>query len=271
MRIIDVNYLTWNMETEALEEASPQGGDIIIPVHLYGNPCNMDKIMDIAEKAGAYVIEDACQAHGAIYKGSKVGAIGDAGVFSFFGNKILSCGEGGMITTNDNHIARRCRYLRGQALGPQRYQHDEIGFNFRITELQSAIGVGQVMLADNHLESRDDIEEMYKEKLKQCDIAFQWALPDTRPVAWLETINLSGNYHRDSIMQDMYNNGVETRPGFIPISEQRPYKGTPRYGGHSATTLSRNLLSLPTHASLTEQDVDVVCGTLIEAMSKWQM
>lgn len=266
--LIDADYGTWNMEPGLLAGACPEEGDIIVPVHLYGNPCAMDEILDIANGCGALVLEDACQAHGATYKGRKVGGLGDAGVFSFFGNKILTTGEGGMITTDSDHVAEQCRYLRGQAVGPGRYEHNEIGFNFRITELQSAIGIGQVMLADNHIEARNDIREIYRKRLRFADLDFQREEKGAKSVPWIETIRLPQKYDVRRIAKRLMKAGIETRPSFPPISTQRPYLDIDRVGGEKAHLLHEQLLSLPMHASLTEVDVNHICSSLASAMTR---
>jgi perosamine synthetase len=269
--LVDPTYTTWNMDVELLR-GEVEEGDVIIPVHLYGNPCAMDEIMDIADEACARVIEDACQAHGATYRGERVGSIGDAGVFSFFGNKILTCGEGGMITTNDGYIAEKCRYYRGQAVGPGRYEHNDVGFNYRLTDMQAAIGTAQTMLAENHLELRQDIRDMYRQKLRYADLDFQMETTGAKSVAWLETVRLPRKYDTVCVGMLMEKDGVETRPTFPPTSTQLPYRGecvlSDSLADNNALKLSKQLLSLPTHASLNEADVDTVCASLVKAMGK---
>jgi len=157
---------TWNIAPSAIEAAITARTKAIIPVHLYGHPADMAAILDLAKRHGLAVIEDAAEAHGARYQGKPVGSIGDAGVFSFFGNKIVTTGEGGMLVTDDAEIADRARLLRDHGMRPERrYWHTVLGYNYRLTNLQAAVGVAQMEKIESILKAKRDIAALYRSGL----------------------------------------------------------------------------------------------------------
>jgi len=164
---VDIEEETLCIKPEAIKKAITSKTKAIIPVHLYGHPANMEEINKIAKKHNLFVIEDAAEAHGAEVNGKKVGSLGHAGVFSFYGNKIITTGEGGMITTNDEELYKKMRYLRDHAMSKEkRYWHTEVGFNYRMTNLQAALGVAQLERIDELLAKKEEIFKWYQEGLK---------------------------------------------------------------------------------------------------------
>ncbi len=165
--IVDVDRETMCMDPAALARAITPKTRAVIPVHLYGHPADMDRIMRIATARGIAVVEDAAEAHGAAIGGKRVGSFGRCGTFSFFGNKIMTTGEGGMITTDDGVLAGRLRFLRDHGMSRERkYWHTEIGYNYRMTNLQAAIGVAQLQRIDSLIEQKRSVIERYRKNFR---------------------------------------------------------------------------------------------------------
>jgi perosamine synthetase len=163
----DIDKETWCISPDDIKKKITSKTKAIIPVHLYGHPVDMDPILKIAKEYNLYVIEDCAESHGAEYKGKKVGSIGHCGVFSFYGNKIITTGEGGMITTNDEKIYEKARYLRDHAMSKEkRYWHTEIGYNYRLTNIQAALGLAQLERIDEIIQKKKEIFNWYQEGLK---------------------------------------------------------------------------------------------------------
>jgi perosamine synthetase len=241
----------------------------IMPVHLYGHPADMADIATLARSRGLAIIEDAAEAHGATSHGRKVGALGDCGVFSFFGNKIVTTGEGGAVLTNDAALAARLRLYRGQGMDPeQRYWFPVIGYNYRMTNVAAAIGLAQMERIETHLAARRRVARWYDERLAEHADVFD--LPYTAPwathVYWMYTVILRNGsaQRRNAVMRAMSAKEIETRPVFYPMHQLPPYRGD---GGHYpvADRLSAGGINLPTHAGLTEDDIDRIVGALVEA------
>jgi perosamine synthetase len=162
---VDVNYSTWNLDLRQLEHRITSRTKAIIPVHLYGHPVNMDALMAIASEHGLWVVEDACEAHGAEVGGRRVGSIGHIGCFSFYGSKLITTGEGGMLTTDVDDLASTARLLRNQACAGEPYWHSHVGFSYRLTNLQAAVGLAQLERAERFVEARRRIRCLYDELL----------------------------------------------------------------------------------------------------------
>ena len=164
--LVDSDDKTWNIDPKKLEKKITRRTKAIIPVHLYGHPCDMDEVMGIANKHKLFVIEDAAEAHGAEYKGKKVGSFGNVACFSFYGNKIITTGEGGMCVTNDERLAERMAFLKDHAMDySNKYYHPETGFNYRMTNVQAAIGLGQLERIDEIIRKKIANARLYNELL----------------------------------------------------------------------------------------------------------
>ncbi|MBA3065270.1 aminotransferase class I/II-fold pyridoxal phosphate-dependent enzyme, partial [bacterium] len=163
--IVDVDPETWNICPNEIKKAITKKTKAIIPVHLYGNPCNMDEIMKIAKEHNLYVIEDATESMGSIYQGRQTGTFGDMGCFSFNGNKIITTGGGGMIATNNDKRAVHIKYLVNQARNSDEYYHSEMGFNYRMTNIEAALGLAQLENVDNFLKQKRKYAQIYREEL----------------------------------------------------------------------------------------------------------
>ena len=257
---------TWNVDPQTVEEAITPHTKGIIVVHLYGNPVEMDAIMAIANKHKLFVIEDAAEAHGALYKGKRVGAIGHVGTFSFFGNKVITTGEGGMITTDDGALASKMRTLKGQGMDPnRRYWFPEIGYNYRMTNIEAALGLAQLENIEFHLGQRQRVKELYQKHLKRLSeyIDFQTEQPGGHNIVWMFSILLSENVKcsRDEVMVRLTEMGIETRPLFYPLHTMPPY--LEENGNYPvAEDLALRGLNLPTYSRMTEEDVEFICLSL---------
>jgi perosamine synthetase len=235
----------------------------IIAVHLYGHPADMDAIVDIASQYELLVIEDAAEAHGAQVRGRRVGGLGNCGVFSFYANKNLTTGEGGMITTNDSQLAERCRYLRDHAMSrSRRYWHEEPGYNYRLTNIQAAIGCAQLDRVESILSAKRQVFEWYRSNL-ECAVQIRlnrtalWATNSY----WLVCMELCNpeTMQRDRLIQALRASGIDTRPYFYPMSDM-PY--FPTADTPVAHQLSTSGLNLPTFVGLTRDDVTYICTAI---------
>lgn len=261
---VDSHPEYWCIDPDKIEAAITPRTKAIIPVHLYGHPCDMDVIMDIAEDNGLYVIEDGAEAHGAIYKGTKVGSLGDISCFSFYGNKIITTGEGGMCLTNDEKLKERMRILRDQGMNPnKRYWHDIIGFNYRMTNLQASIGVAQLGKFSVFVEKKRQIARWYSEELKSIEekglIELHPEMPWAKCVYWMYSI-LTRAESRDDLMKKLEEMRIETRPFFYPMHVMPPYKTKKKFP--IAAQLSRRGINLPSGVDLSKEDVRYVSEAL---------
>ncbi|WP_026488629.1 DegT/DnrJ/EryC1/StrS family aminotransferase [Butyrivibrio sp. XBB1001] len=266
---VDADKETWNIDVKKIEEKIDEHTKAIIPVHIFGNPCDMDEINALAKKYGIYVIEDAAEAHGAIYKGRKVGSLSDVAAFSFFANKNITTGEGGMCVTNNTQIAEQCRYYKNMCfplVGPRNYMHDNIGFNYRMSNLHAALGLAQVERADDYRAKRIYNHDLYLKELSDVPgIVFQKDEKDSVNVNWMNTIVIDPKKfgaNRDEVIQRLKDNGVETRLLFNSMSKQKALKdyGCDCSGEYPVTDwLADNGFYMPSGSDLSEEDIHYVC------------
>ncbi|MAG15622.1 aminotransferase DegT [Candidatus Woesearchaeota archaeon] len=258
---VDADRKTWNMDVNKIKEKITDKTKAIIPVHLYGHPCDMDPILELAQQYNLYVIEDVAEAHGAEYKGKKLGSLGTIGCFSFYGNKIITTGEGGMCVTNDEKLAERMRFLKDHGMTEQ-YYHPEIGFNFRMTNLQAAIGVAQLERINELIATKIKHAKLYKELLSSVKgITFQPEESYAKSVFWLHSILIEDDFrcNRDALMKELKDAGIDSRPFFIPMNELPPYR---QEGFPVASELSRKGMNLPSSTLLTDEDIKRVCSVI---------
>lgn len=265
---VDSEPKTWNIDPEKIKAAITPRTKGIIVVHLYGHPVDMDPVMAIAEQHGLFVIEDAAEAHGALYKGKPVGSIGHISSFSFFGNKIMTTGEGGMVTTNDDQAAQKLRQIKGQGVDPsRRYWFPMIGYNYRMTNVEAAIGLAQLEKISWHMEQRKRVANHYKRRFhRHASIQVQPEMPYATNSYWMTSIVLTGETPtRDDVMAKMLERGVETRPFFYPMHILPMYQ---EYAiGQSfpvADQVSAHGINLPSFGSITDSELDYVCDSLLD-------
>jgi len=271
--LIDSEAESWNMDPERLEEAITARTRGIVVVHLYGHPADMDAILDVARRHGLFVVEDAAEAHGACYKGRQVGAFGDIATFSFYGNKIISTGEGGMVCTNDDALAQRVRLYKGQGQDPaRRFWFPQVGYNYRMTNIEAAIGLAQLEQVDWHIARRRIVAGWYRQRLQGWPgIVFSPEKADVQNVYWLSSVLLPPEVDRDAVMQRMLASGVETRPFFYPMHVMPVYRQERAYP--VAERLARCGINLPSYALLQEEQVATVVEALAAALAAegWQV
>jgi len=259
---VDVHPEYWCLDPTKLEEKINDRTKAIIPVHLYGHPCDMDPILEIAEKRGIAVVEDCAEAPGAKYKGRKVGSFGDISCFSFFGNKIITTGEGGMCITKDDKLAEKMRKLRdhGKVTGSE-YRHDVVGFNYRMTNLQAAIGVAQLEKIDSIMEARNGIVAHYNTLLKG-PATLPPHMPWADPVCWLYATLLP---KRDDVMETLKKEDIETKPFFLPIHQQPIYESNQTLP--VSESLSQKGLNLPTYVGLGDAERKRISEVILAVLS----
>jgi perosamine synthetase len=259
---VDIDSNTLCIDIGSLESAITPRTRAIIPVHLYGHAAKMDTLMSVARQHRLIVIEDAAEAHGAEYKGQRVGSIGDCGVFSFYGNKVITSGEGGMITTDNADLYSKAKLLRDHAMSPQkRYWHTEIGFNYRMTNLQAALGVAQMERIHEFLEKRKLIMQWYRKFIgSEPELRLNYEEPDTKNVYWMICLEIAGltDAQRSVLMSKLREVGVDTRPYFYPISDMPMYQRADTPVAHG---ISQRGINLPSYTDLTESDVEHICRT----------
>jgi perosamine synthetase len=220
---VDSENVTWNLDLDIIEDLITPKTRAIIPVHLYGHPVDMDRLMEIARKHNLVVIEDAAEAHGATVRGRKVGSFGDMACFSFYANKIITTGEGGMVTTNDETLAERLRLLRNLAFTTPRFRHEVLGYNYRMTGYQAAMGAAQLNKIERIIEEKRRVAQTYNRYLSemaglQLPAELEWA----RNVYWMYALAVKPDFGltRDQLAAKLAEAGIETRTFFCPMNQQ---------------------------------------------------
>ena len=261
---VDSHPEYWCIDPSKLEEKITKKTRAIILVHLYGHPCNMDPIIKIAKDHNLHVVEDCAEAHGAKYKGRKVGTFGDIACFSFYGNKIITTGEGGMCLTKNEELAEKIRVFRDHGMDTKKkYWHRVIGFNYRMTNLQAALGVAQLEKIDKFIERKRKIAKTYNTFLKNVQgVTLHPEMPWAKNVYWLYSILIDAKKYginRDDLMEKLAQKGIETRYFFYPMHIMPPYK---RYAinchFHVTEKLSSSGINLPSSVKLKEEEIHEV-------------
>lgn len=259
--LVDVRESDWCMDPIDVARKITKKTKAIIPVHIYGHPAPMDELRSIADNHGIALIEDAAEAHGATYNGKKAGSMSDMASFSFFGNKIITTGEGGAITTNSFELADRARFLRDHGMSREkRYWYTEVGYNYRMTNLQAALGYAQMSRIRTLIEQRDKLLILYKKYMDIDNISWNPSLPNTNPVNWMTCliINDFSRGERDQLIDDLKAEGIDSRPFFYTVSSLPMYQ---QEACPVSTKLSASGLNLPTHPGLTEETILFISET----------
>lgn len=263
--IVDIEKDGWCIDCDEVEKAVTEKTKAIIPVHIYGQPCDMGRICQIAKSNNLYIVEDCAEAHGAEWCGQKVGSFGIISCFSFFGNKVVTTGEGGMCITNNPELNDKMRIYRDHGMSKQRkYYHEVIGYNYRMTNLQAAIGTAQVERIDDILSWRKELETKYIEKLSGIKgvVMQPRNLKDRNKIAWLVSI-LVDKGKRDLLIDKLKENDIDARPFFIPLSEMDIYK---QYALECVNSkiISKQGINLPTTFDVSEQAMDRIVEIISE-------
>lgn len=260
----DSDMNTWQIDVNDVERKITKKTKAILVVHLYGHPCDMDSIKTIAKKYNLFVIEDCAEAIGSEYKGRKVGTFGDVAAFSFFGNKTITCGEGGMVVTNNRSIFEKSVHIKGQGLAKDReYWHDIIGYNYRMTNIAAAIGVAQLEQIERFIERKIYISEKYKKNLQGIDLQIHQSNESIKHTYWMVSARCDSELTRDKLRVFLRNNNIETRPTFYPIHMMPMYykKGETH---PVAEKIGLTGLNLPSFPSLKDEEIDYICETIID-------
>jgi perosamine synthetase len=263
---VDSHPTYWCMDPSKINKIDKQT-KAIIAVHIYGHPCDMDKIMSIAKDHQLHVIEDCAEAHGAEYKGKKTGSFGIISCFSFYGNKIITTGEGGMCLTNDKALAEKMTILRDHGMNPQKkYWHDIIGFNYRMTNLQAALGVAQLKKIDHLISKKRGIALKYNKLLKDLPgVTPPPEMPWAKNVYWLYSILVKATL-RNKVIEHLETQGIESRPFFYPSHLMPPHKNN--LSLPVAEELSARGLNLPSGTTLSENQIEEVIRSLRQSLLK---
>ena len=268
---IDIEKDTWQMDVNQIEKKINNRTKAIMVVHLFGHPVDMDPVIKIAKKYQLKIIEDCAESHGVEYKGKKVGSIGDVGAFSFFANKTITCGEGGMVVTNSEEIGQKARSLKNLSYGKvNKFMHEDIGFNYRLPNISAAMGLGQFENIQNIFLEKDRIYKRYKknlENVKGINIPTirDWA---TKYIMWVFNIYLDKNFpvSRDELTKKLKEKNIDTRDAFVPINQQKilidKYKLFKENECPNANYIMTNGLSLPSGNTITNEEIDYVCDEI---------
>jgi perosamine synthetase len=254
---------TWQLDPADFARKITPRTRAVMPVHLYGHPCEMDEILEIADRKGIQVVEDAAEAFGTRYKGRHAGAFGHVSTFSFFGNKTITTGEGGMVVTADPTLHRAIQKLRGQGLaGDREYWHDVVGFNYRMTNICAAIGCAQLERAEALIRRKREIAEFYRNALRSLPLTFHDESPDTVHSFWMCSV-LTRKEQRDPLRAFLRQRGIETRPTFHPAHTMPMYE---KLGGPFpvAMDLSARGINLPSWPEISEQELKQVTDSIRE-------
>jgi len=268
---VDSERETWNLDLDLIEGLITPRTRAIIPVHLFGHPVDMDRLNQIAKKHNLVVIEDCAEAHGAKCRGRVVGSFGDMNCFSFYANKVITTGEGGMVTTNDAALAERLRLLRNLAFTTPRYRHEHAGFNFRMTGFQAAFGVAQLKKIDAIIEKKRSVAQRYSQALAglaglQLPAEKDWAFN----VYWMYALTVSREYplSRNQLAAHLKGRGIDTRTFFCPMNQQPCLQERPGYRAVAcpvADEIWETGLYLPSSTTLTDADIARVCDEIAHA------
>lgn len=269
---VDIEPETYNLDPEDLERKITSRTKAIMAVDIFGHPAEWDEILRIADKYDLRVIDDSCEALGAEYKGRKIGQFGDAAAFAFYPNKQMTTGEGGIVVTNDEKIARLARSMRNQGRGEMGawLEHERLGYNYRMDEMSAALGASQLRRIETFLEKRERVARMYNEWLGK----FSWVqLPVVKPyvrMSWfVYVVALSEGLERDPVMREMESLGVPTRGYFAPVHLQpyiRNILGTRQGMLPKTESIARRTIALPFHNHLSEGQVEQVVDALYKAV-----
>jgi len=269
---VDSESTTWNLDLDLVERLITPRTRAIIPVHVYGHPVDMDQLMRLADKHNILVIEDCAESHGATVRGRMTGSFGQMGCFSFYANKIITTGEGGMVTTNDDALAERLRLLRNLAFTQPRFRHEILGFNFRMTGMQAAMGVAQVKRIEGVIAGKRRLAAAYNRALVglswlQLPAELEWA----RNVYWMYSVVLrpESGLRRAEVVKALQSSGVETRTFFCPMNAQpalQKLSGFREVPCPVADGLWERGFYLPSSTNLTDADVAHIARAFEDAV-----
>tara|TARA_B100000035_G_C21035950_1_gene570976 strand:+ start:223 stop:1323 length:1101 start_codon:yes stop_codon:yes gene_type:complete len=258
---VDSSLENWNLDMKSVISKISPKTKAILAVHLYGNPCDMDQLADICKQNNLFLIEDAAEAFGSKYRDRHVGTFGDIATFSFFGNKTLTTGEGGMVVSNNKSLIERCAYLKSQAVSlTKEYWHDELGFNYRMTNICAAIGVAQLEKADQTIIKKRKLLNWYKEELAGLPLSFQEEQDESFNSYWMASITLDDSNKRNKLRKYLKNKGIETRP-FFPLMHKLPLYDSGETL-KNAEILEKSGINLPSFPLITRKELSYTANEI---------
>jgi perosamine synthetase len=258
---VDSLDATLQVDPDAVRKAITPRTRAVMAVHLYGHPCDMDSLLDICREHNLLLVEDCAEAFGTRWKGQHVGTFGDAATFSFFGNKTITTGEGGMVLARDPAVLARARHLKSQGVSPDReYWHDALAFNYRMTNIQAAIGLSQIELVDEILAKKQSLAQAYRTGVGGLPLRLHDAVGEVSHSYWMCSIIVDDATKRDPLRRYMHENGIDTRP-FFPPAHLMPHSHA-EGDFPVAISLSERGVNLPSFPGLTQSDIDRICHTI---------
>ena len=261
---IDSEKYSWNIDTNKIEAMITSKTKAIMAVHIYGATCNMEELKKICERNNLYLIEDVAEGFGSKFKNKYAGSFGDISTFSFYGNKTITTGEGGMVVSNNKTLIEKVNYFKNQAVSnTKEYWHDDIGYNYRMTNICAAIGLAQLENADLIIKKKIQISSWYKEFLKDYNINFQKESTNSVHSFWMVSIIVENKKLRDKIRTELKNNNIETRPLFPPMHTLPMYLNNNHYP--IAESLSERGINLPSYPELDKNQVLRICEIIIKS------
>jgi len=269
---IDSNEETWNMCPKALEKAFEKYPEVkaVIVVHLYGLSANMDEIVALCKEHNVTLIEDAAESLGSYYKGVQTGTLGDYGIYSVNGNKIITTSGGGMLVSNNEKMVAKARFWATQSREPARhYEHEELGYNYRLSNVSAGIGRGQLMVLDERVEKKNKIYAYYKKHLQDIEgIGFMPENDFDQPNCWLSCITLNGNIRPVNVIEALEKENIEARHVLKPMHLQPYFEKYDYIGGTFSEKLFENGVCLPSDTKMTEEELERVVSVLKEVFNK---
>lgn len=271
--LVDASFSSWNMDVAKIEEKISPKTKAIIVVHIYGSPVEMEKVWFLAKKYNLWIVEDAAEAHGAEYKGKRAGNLGDVAAFSFYANKVITTGEGGMVTTNNPKIAERIEFLRNHAFDPQQhFWHKFLGYGYKMTSLQAAVGVAQTERFEEMVEKRRKNTKLYTKRLSSVrGLILAKEQPGTKNIFWMYSVLVEKDFAlaRDDLRFYLAKKGIETRSFFIPIHLQPIYFN--QFVSQKfpiSEELCQKGMCLPQGSKLTTKEIEFICQQIKKASKK---
>lgn len=265
---VDSNLETWQIDTEDVKQKITKKTKAILAVHLYGQSCDMDKLKKIAQENKIFLIEDCAEAFGTTFKGQHVGSFGDISTYSFFGNKTITTGEGGMVVSNNETLYERTKHLKEQGLAKYRqYWHDVVGYNYRLSNIACAIGLAQLEKSEKILNKKRQIANYYKKVFEGTDYTLHKEAENTYHSYWMCSILVNENKFnkntRDELREHLYSKKIETRPLFYPVHTMPMYY-TNYQTLKNAENISRRGINLPSYPDLKESELKYICDSVLE-------
>ena len=265
---VDSLNSTWQIDPDDVRKKITPKTKAVMAVHLYGHACDMDALSAICKENDLFLIEDCAEAIGTKYKGRHVGTFGDISTFSFFGNKTITTGEGGMVVTNDETLFDRSVHFKGQGLAKHRqYWHDVIGYNYRMTNICAAIGYAQMERIEEFIKRKREIAELYKTCLQDTKVIFHGEAENTVNSYWICSILIPDGESRDRLREHLADAGIETRPLFYPVHTMPMYSSK-----FQKLSVAENLgwrgINLPSYPGLKDDDVIHICSLIKDFFSK---